>query len=314
MYKITNFSTQKLMTKIMTWGTTLLFLAAISIMAYMSFVTNIGINPSVRNITVVALVALVLNYVVWDSRYKADYDKTMAADMTNEKYSIHRRYYFARKGLKQTEVQAYIRQYNKDYVQAWLDDVVDETGRSIEEIKNGPYKGNDHKYIIWKIKHHKYPKSGIKRAREVLSVLNVGSSDNMKINLRQAEHQHALQRISKLFTSFLSTLLAASITVTFVQGDLTTAFLTLLINVVILFTSLFFGAIMGIKGAKMKLSIAEQVSSLLEEWREKPPVEEPYSECILKSNVETNVKDAKEQLKIKDAASESKLSNVIEIT
>ena len=276
MKKISNITTQKIITKIMAWGTTLLFLAAIAIMAYMSFVTNIGINPSVRNITVVALIALVLNYVVWDSRYKADYDKTMTADITNEKYSVHRRYYFARKGLKQTEVQAYIRQYNKDYVQAWLDDIEDETGRTIEEIKNGPYKGNDHKYTIWKIKHHVYPKSGIKRAREVLSVLNVGTSDTMKINLKQAEHQHALQRISKLFTSFLSTLLAASITVNFVQGDLTTAFLTLLINIVILFTSLFFGAVMGIKGAKIKLSIAEQVSGLLEEWREKPPVEEPY--------------------------------------
>ena len=273
----------------MAWGTTLLFLAAIAIMAYMSFVTNIGINPSVRNITVVALVALVLNYVVWDSRYKADYDKTMTADMTNEKYSIHRRYYFARKGLKQTEVQAYIRQYNRDFVQAWLNDVEDETGRTIEEIKNGPYKGNDHKYTIWKIKHHVYPKSGIKRAREVLSVLNVGTSDTMKINLKQVEHQHALLRISKLFTSFLSTLLAASITVSFVQGDLTTAFLTLLINVVILFTSLFFGAVMGIRGAKTKLSIAEQISGLLEEWREKPPVEEPYEMIKNEVNIQKPV-------------------------
>ena len=116
MRKITNFSTQKLMTKIMTWGTTLLFIAALGVMAYLSFVTNIEMNPSIRNITVVALVALVLNYIIWDSRYKADYDKAMTADILNEKYSIHRSYYFARKGLKQTEVQAFICQYKKDSV------------------------------------------------------------------------------------------------------------------------------------------------------------------------------------------------------
>lgn len=310
MKRISNITTQKIVTKIMAWGTTLLFLAAIAIMAYMSFVTNIGLNPSIRNITIIALMALILNYIVWDSRYKADYDKTLALDMTDETYSIHRRYYFARKGLKQTEVQKYIRQYNKDFVQAWLDDVEDETGRTIDEIRNGPYRGNDHKVLIWKIKHHRYPKSGIKRAREVLSVLNVGSSDSMKIKLKQTEHQHTLQRISKLFTSMLSTLLAASITVNFVQGDLTTAFLTLLINIVLLFTSLFFGALMGIKGAKLKLSIAEQVSSLLEEWREKPPVEEPYKtvSAINKDiKIEQNCID-------KVAISSTPESNIIEIS
>ena len=313
MRKITNFSTQKLITKIMAWGTTLLFLAAIAIMAYMSFVTNIEINPSIRNITVVALVALVLNYMVWDSRYKADYDKAMTADILNDNYSVHRRYYFARKGLKQTEVQAYIRQYNKDYVQAWLDDVEDETGRTIEEITKEPYKGHDHKYLIWRIKHHKYPKSGLKRSREVLSVLNVSGSDGMRIDIKKSEHQHAFGRIRKLITSLLSTFLAASLVVNFVQGDLTSAFLTLLLNIVILFGSLFFGALAGMNGAKVKLATAEQISELLEEWRKQPPKEEPYSEYMLKLNAEVNGKNVKEQAKVKDAVSESKPSNVIEI-
>ena len=313
MRKITNFSTQKLITKIMAWGTTLLFLAAIAIMAYMSFVTNIEINPSIRNITVVALVALVLNYMVWDSRYKADYDKAMTADILNDNYSVHRRYYFARKGLKQTEVQAYIRQYNKDYVQAWLDDVEDETGRTIEEITKEPYKGHDHKYLIWRIKHHKYPKSGLKRSREVLSVLNVSGSDGMRIDIKKSEHQHAFGRIRKLITSLLSTFLAASLVVNFVQGDLTSAFLTLLLNIVILFGSLFFGALAGMNGAKVKLATAEQISELLEEWRKQPPKEEPYSEYMLKLNAEVNGKNVKEQAKVKDAVSKSKPSNVIEI-
>lgn len=315
MRKITNFNSQKLITKIMTWGTTLLFLAALGIMAYLSFVTNVNINPSVRNITLVALVALVLNYIIWDSRYKTEYDRAMTADITNEKYSIHRRYYFARKGLKQTEVQAHIRQYNKDYVQAWLDDVVDETGRTIEEIEQGPYKGNDHKMLIWKIKHHKYPKSGIKRSREVLSVLNISGSDSMKISIKSAERQHTFGRIKKLITSLMSTFLAASIAVNFVEGDLTSAFLTLLLNVVILFSSLFFGALAGIKGAKTKLSTAEQISELLEEWRKQPPKEEPYAESVVVLNGGVSIADNKSVIRAETISNDSShTTSVIELT
>lgn len=306
--KITNFSTQKLITKIMTWGTALLFLAALGIMAYLSFVTNVDINPSVKNITLIAMVALVLNFIVWESRHRAEYDRSMLTDITNEKYSVHRRYYFARKGLKQTEVQSYIRQYNKDYVQAWLDDVVDETGRTIEEITNEPYRGHDHKLLIYKVKHHKYPKSGIKRAREVLSVLNVSGSDSMKINLHSAEHQHLGGAIRKVFTSLLSTLLAASVTVNFVEGDLSSAFLTLILNIVILFTSLFFGTISGAKAAKMKLSIAETVSELLEEWRKQPPKEEPFIEHVPSVDAQPIVKPEVKSVQ------EEKRTSVIEIS
>ena len=314
MRKITNFSTQKLMTKIMAWGTTLLFLAALGIMAYLSFVTNVQINPSIKNITFIALVALVLNYIVWDSRYKADYDKAMTADILNEKYSIHRRYYFARKGLKQVEVQTYIRQYNKDYVQAWLDDVVDETGRTIKEIENEPYKGHDHKLLIWKIKHHKYPQSGLKRAREVLSVLNVSGSDSMRIDIKKSEHQHACDRIRKFLTSLLSTFLAASITVNFVTGDLTSAFLTLLLNIVILFGSLFFGALAGMKGAKVKLATAEQISELLEEWRKQSPKEEPYQEPVVVLNGGVSIVGEQQVISANTTVTEHKTSSVIELT
>lgn len=299
----------------MTWGTTLLFLAALCVMAYLSFVTNVDINPSIKNITLIAAVALVLNYIVWDSRYKAEYDRSLTVDILNEKYSIHRRYYFARKGLKQTEVQAYIRQYNKDYTQAWLDDVVDETGRTIAEIENEPYKGHDHKLLIWKVKHHKYPKSGLKRAREVLSVLNVGGSDSMKINLKKAEHSHTAGRISKIISSLLSTLLAASVTVNFVEGDLSSAFLTLILNIVLLFVSLFFGTISGAKAAKVKLSTAEIVSELLEEWRKQPPKEEPYHELPIVIN--DSVRIEKQQVvgnNIGQSVPTTHSSSVIEIT
>lgn len=278
MKRVTDFSAQKLATKILKWGTQIVFLAAVIVMAYLSFIDSFEIKPSVQNITTVALVALVLNWIVWDSRYRAEYDKGLTADIMAKDYSIHRRYYFARKGLKQEEVQKYIRQYNKDFVKAWLDDVEDITGRTIEDIEKGDYKGHDHKWLIYRVKHHKYPKSGLTRSREVLSVLDVSGSDGMKIHIRKAEHLHTVGRIQKLITSALSTALAASITVNFITGNWESACLTLLLNIVILFMSVFFGAASGVKGAKIKLATAEQISELLEEWRKQPPKEEPYQE------------------------------------
>ena len=278
MRRITDFSTQKLMTKIVKYSTWIIFIAALLVMIYLSFVDNFGISPSIQRISTIAVIALVLNWVVWDSRYRSDYDKLLTSDIMNDKYSIHRRYYFARKGWKYEDLQKRIRLYNKDFVNAWLSDVEDITGRTIQEIENGPYRGHDHKFLIWRIKHHKYPKSGLRTPRDVLYVLSVSGSGGMKIRVRKAEHQHTFGRISKIITSLLATTLAASITVTFIQGDIATALLTLLINIVILCISLFFGAASGIKGAKIKLATAEQICELLEEWKSQSPAEEPYVE------------------------------------
>lgn len=307
MKRVTDFSAQKFATKILKWGTQIVFLAAILVMGYLSFVDSFEIKPSVQNITTVALVALVLNWIVWDSRYKAEYDKGLTADVLSKDYSIHRRYYFARKGLKQEEVQKYIRQYNKDFVQAWFDDVEDVTGRTIEDIKNQPYKGHDHKWLIYRVKHHKYPKSGLTRSREVLSVLNVSGSDGMKIHIKKAEHLHVAGRIQKVITSALSTVLAASITVNFITGNWESACLTLLLNIVILFMSVFFGAASGVKGAKIKLATAEQISELLEEWRKQPPKEEPYHEPM-------NMTVEQSESLIKPIIESADNKNVIELT
>lgn len=314
MKRVTDLSAQKLMSKILKWGTQIVFLAALIIMAYLSFVDNFEIRPDVRNITTIAVVALVLNWIIWDSRYRSEYDKAMTSDIMSKEYSIHRRYYFARKGLKQAEVQQYIRQYNQDFVKAWKEDVEDITGRKFEDIEKEGYKGHDHKLLIWKIKHHKYPMSGIKRAREVLSVLAVSGSDGMKIHIKKAEHQHTFGRIQKIVTSTLSTVLAASITVNFIHGNWESAILTLLLNVVILFMSLFFGAMSGVKGAKLKLSTAEQISELLEEWRKQPPKEEPYQEPVIALNGGVSVVGKQQIVNQDTTVIESSTSSVIELT
>lgn len=226
----------------------------------------------------ISLVALVLNWVVWDSWYTSTYEKSLFQDRIKKEYSVHRRYYHARRGWKYNELQNHIRQYNINFVKTWETDVEDITGRSIESIRTEPYKGHDHKLLIHKIKHHNYPKSGIRTPKDLLYVLSVSGSDSMKLDVHKAERMHSVGRVKKLITSALSTLFAASIAVNFVKGEFESAALTLLINVAILFTSLFFGAMSGAKAAKVKLSIAEEVSEMLEEWRDTPPSEEPYVE------------------------------------
>lgn len=275
---MSEFSTQKIVSNIIRWGTQIVFLVSLAILSYLSFVDSFEIKPSLRSISMISLVALVLNWVVWDSWHTSTYEKSLFQDRTNKEYSVHRRYYHARRGWKYNELQNHIRQYNINFVKTWETDVEDITGRSIESIRTEPYKGHDHKLLIHKIKHHNYPKSGIRTPKDLLYVLSVLGSDSMKLDVHKAERMHSVGRVKKLITSALSTLFAASIAVNFVKGEFESAALTLLINVAILFTSLFFGAMSGAKAAKVKLSIAEEVSEMLEEWRDTPPSEEPYVE------------------------------------
>lgn len=276
--KTAESSTQKIVSGIIKWGTQIVFLVSLVVLSYLSFVDSFKIKPSLKSISMISLVALVLNWVVWDSWYTSTYEKLLLQDKTNKEYSIHRRYYHARRGWKYNELQQYIRRYNINFVKTWETDVEDITGRSIEDIRNGPYKGNDYKHLIHKIKHHNYPKSGIKTPKDLLYVLSVSGSDTMKIDIHKAEKLHTAGRISKLIKSALSTLFAASIVVNFVDSDWQSAALTLLINIAILFSSLFFGSLSGAKAAKVKLALAEEVSEMLEEWRNVPPSEEPYTE------------------------------------
>lgn len=280
--KIGKFSSQAIVSAIMKWGAMILFVLAIIVLAYLSFVNDFTINPSVRNISTIGLVALVLNWLVWDTYYRSNYDKILLQDIESTEYSVHKRYYFARKGWKQKELQLKIRKYNEDYREAYIQDIEDLTGRSREEIISEPYKGNDHKILIWRLKHRKIPTSGIKSSRELMSILQVGSSGNSKINVKKAEHYHSIHRLSKALTAFLSAGLTASLVYDFITDGYEGALLKLLLNIVLLFCSLIFGSLAGIKGAKIKLSIAEEVSELLEEWKNEEPTVVPY-----KDNVET---------------------------
>lgn len=277
MKKVNDLSTQKVMTTIVKWGTQIVFLISIVIVAYLSFVDDFKIKPSLKNVSILSAVAAVLNWIVWDSWYTSMYEKSITLDRNNPEYSVHRRYYNARKGWKYNELQDCIRNYNRNFVEQWKADVEDITGRSIADIESGGYRHHDHKRLIRKIKKHAYPKSGIKTPKDMLYVLSVNASDSMKLHIHKAEHYHAFGKFKKAFSSVLSMIFAASIAVSFIKDGLQEAMFTLLLMIAILFSSLFFGAMAGAAGARMKLATCEEICELLEEWKNVPPSEEPFA-------------------------------------
>lgn len=295
--KLGAFSINRMLHSVLRFGSIILVVLAIIILALLSFVTNLGIDPSIRNITTIALIALVLNFMIWDMFYKDQYNKVMSEDINNgakNKYSVHVRYYKARKGFTQQQLRANIRKYNQNYINAWLEDIEDITGRKVNDtvidtktglkeigIRNGRYKGNSHKFLIWRVKHRKYPKSGIKTPRQLLNILSVGKSDAMKIHTNAENVHRNVGRVTKIITSFVGTFLAASIVYEFIEGTWESAIVKLIINITLIFASLFFGAVSGLKGAQMQLSVTEEICDLLEEWKNVPADIEKYGDIII---------------------------------
>lgn len=276
MANVDRFGGQRILNGIISWGTRIFFILAIIVCSVLSFVQRFDITPDIRKITTMALIAAVLNWLVWDSYYRSQYEKILTADVNNKQYCIHKRYYDARKDWKYKDLQDKIHQYNKDFEEAWEKDVEDVTGRTIAEIKSGPYKKQRHKILIWRIKHHRYPKTGLRTPNDVLYILSVGKADSMKIRVKAEEHFHAIGRMQKFIMLALGALLVASLSYEFISGDWMQAIVTLILQIGMMFMSLFFGAMSGINGGKLKLSTAEIVSERLEEWKNSKPSQEPY--------------------------------------
>lgn len=277
---LSRFSTNRLISKVLSCGVWIMLIATICVLAYMSFIDTFYFSPSIKSITTFGLICLALNISLWESFYENLYNKQLVFDMDNKEYSIHKRYYLARKDWKYTDLQKCVRQYNIDFRDAWLKDVEDITGRTIDDIRKGRYRKNTHKLLIYKIKHNKYPSTGIKTANSLLYILSVGKSGRMKIDIKKSEKFHAKKFIFKAITSFLMSFLVASFTYEFISGGYLSALLNLVITIVMIFFSVFLGAMSGYKAAKTKLSTAEIVSEKLEEWRAQIPTEVPYEETI----------------------------------
>lgn len=188
-----------------------------------------------------------------------------------------------------------MRQYNQDFREAWLQDVVDITGRSIEDIRNSRYKHSVHKILIWRIKHDRYPSTGIKTANSLLYVLSVGRSSTMKINIHESEWYHIRSLILKIITSFCSSFLLASFGYEFIQGEYLSAVLKFVIAIVLVIFTVFLGSRTGYKSAKTKLSTAEAVCEKLEEWRNEIPTETPYKDNVVEEVVNDEINEPKQE-------------------
>lgn len=284
--KLSSFSAHKLLYTIIKYGSIILAAASIIVLCLLSFVENIGLSTDFRDVTVITLVALVLNCLLWDTFYKDQYSKVLFEDINaaaQKKYSVHKRYYDARKGYTQAELRAYIRKYNKDFVDSWLQDVEDITGRKIDDIEKESYKHNTHKLLIWRIKHHRYPNSGLHSPQQLLTALSIGQSQGLKLHTNAAEKSHTSKLIVKILTSALTTFLAAAITYNFIT-DAQQAILKLVLSILLIFLSILFGATSGVKGGQTKLSTAEQICELLEEWKGKPIDFNKYGDVITEEN------------------------------
>lgn len=275
---LSRFSTNKFVSKILTCSVWVMLAAAVILLAYMSFVDTFYFSPSVKSLTTFGLVSLILNVSLWESFYSSLYSKQLSFDMDNPVYSIHKRYYLARKGWKYSDLQECVRKYNRDFREAWLKDIEDVTGRSIEEIRKGGYRYNTHKFLIWRVKHNKYPSTGIKTANSLLYILSVGKSSSMKIDIYESEKFHTRKLIFKIISSLATSFLVASVGYEFIQGNYLSAILKLIVTIVMICFSVFLGATTGYKSARTKLATAEAVSEKLEEWRDMIPIEVPYKD------------------------------------
>lgn len=273
--QVDRLNNQRVLNTIISWGTRVLFILAIVVLALFSFIDKFEFSPDVKRITTVALIGVILNWLVWDSYYKQQYEKILTDDILNKDYCIHKRYYDARKNWAYKELQEKIREYNKNFREAWIEDVEDITGRKRDEIVKGRYKGNTHKFLIWRLKHKIYPKTGIKTPNDVLYILSVGKADSMRIRTKAEQTYHGIGRTKKFIMSLFGCLLAVSFTYDFVT-NYKKAIVLLVLSMTMLFMSLFFGATSGIKGGKLKLSTAEIICEKLEEWRGQKPNEEPF--------------------------------------
>lgn len=273
-------SMNNLMNRVVRYGSQIIFVVALIVLAYISFVEDFEVSNDIQRIGVIALIGVVLNYVVWDTQYKSNYEREIQADINNEKYSIHKRYYLARHNWNHDDLQYAIRDYNKRFKEAWIVDLEDLTGYSREQLKGIRYRDTTNKFSVWRYKHNKFPKTGIRAARQLLSILAVGKSGSMKVNVNAAEKQLWFGRIRKIIMSLCSVTLSACIIVQFIEGDYSTAIFTLLVNIACLVSSALFGAMSGSKGARIKLSTAEEVSELLEEWKQIKPTEVPYDKPL----------------------------------
>lgn len=300
------FNLNNILSQIINWAAYIIAVVSGGVLLYLSFVDTFNFNLDWKTIGIFSIVVVALVWINWNTFYRRQYEKTMNSDIAqldDNKYSIHGRYYVAIKDYTDEALQKCIDNYNADYEKRWLawvesytgfpietqvvkevdkdgNDILDENGqpkiKTILGIKDLPYKGFKHKILMWRIKSHKYPQSGYRTSTELSSLLSFRDTDLSKKNLRSDKHYYARKSISKFIVTFLTICLGASLAPQMINGQYAAAIFKLILALGSLFGAIISGSLGGIKGARLKLSIVEDVCFDLERWANKKPLVTPY--------------------------------------
>lgn len=311
------FNTNYILGKVISWGAYFIVLGSILILTYLSFVETFKFTTDWKTIGIFSGATVLLAWTCWNTFYHKQYEKLMDEDINQHKdnlYSIHARYYSAIKGWKSPALQKAIDEFNDEYTQKWLNWVEKTTGFPIETckkqiidpitkeeqtievkgIKDLPYKGFKYKRLMWRIKHHKYPQSGYKTSMELMSLFSYQDANFNKRNLRADKKFYISNSMSKLLKSILIIVAGASLIPEMIQGSYWSAILKLALAISSIMSSVFMGALNGVRGARLKLSIVEDACCDLEHWAEKEPIIEPYTEPSIQEVSEDVSENAQE--------------------
>lgn len=292
------FNTNYVLGKIIGFAAYLVLIGSILVLTYLSFIETFKFTPDWKTVTIFAAASVVLSWICWNTFYHKQYEKLMDEDIeqhAKDKYSIHKRYYDASRNWTDAELQIAIDKFNDEYTEKWLrwvekttgvpiettkEKYIDENGKEQVEtilgIKDRPYKGFKHKILMWRIKNHKYPKSGYKTSMELLSLFSYQDANFNKRDLRADKKFYMSHTSTKFFTSVLLIVTGASLIPEMVQGNYWAAVLKLILAIFSLCSSVIMGAMNGVRGARLKLSIVEDACADMERWANTKPVLSPY--------------------------------------
>lgn len=300
------FNLNNILSQIINWAAYIIAVISSAVLLYISFVNTFNFNLDWKTIGIFSIVVVALVWINWNAFYRRQYEKTMGQDIAQleeNKYSIHGRYYTAIKDYTDEQLQKCIDKYNDEYEKRWLSWVEKYTGFPIETqivkevdangkeildennkpktttilgIKDLPYRKFKHKLLMWRIKNHKYPQSGYKTSTELSSLLSFRDSDLSKKNLRSDKTYYTRKSISKFITTMLTVCLGASLAPQMINGEYAAAIFKLVIALGSLLGAIISGALTGVKGARLKLDLVEDVCFDLERWVDKKPILTPY--------------------------------------
>lgn len=310
------FNMNNVLSQIVSWSAYIILVGSVILLLYVSFVSKFDIVIDWTTLGIFTAAAVLLAWLNWNTFYRKRYEKILADDIAQSesgKYSIHARFYYAIKDWTNATLQKKIDIFNKEYEEAWLTWVENYTGYTIKGywtqdtdeygnklvnddgtpkmmyvkgILDLPYKGFKHKLIMWRIKTHHYPQSGYKSAIEVMSLLSFQETNASKRQLKAEKKFYARKSSTKFLTLLLTVSVTGSLIPEFIAGNRWAALLKLLIALCSLGSAVIMGAINGIRGGRIKLSIVQDVCVDLESWGNKKPVVEPFSQPTNSSNIE----------------------------